>query len=150
MPPLRFRALLVRLLPIVVIAGCTGEATRASVPPPWTAFEGGDELVGAYDPSRLRWRGDTVDVWLRFQHDEPRPLPGGRAGTFSIVETQQAVHCARGTTSDIRMLLRDAAGDSLGGYTAPAPRWIPFAEHGLTQDVFEPLCAVLPAPAPSA
>jgi hypothetical protein len=133
---------------LLAALACRGaEPPYAQFSPPWTRFIDADNaagMAGAYDTSRLAVRGDTVLVWMRFQYAAPQPIPGDSARTFSVTEIRQAVRCAPGLTSDVRMLLRNAAGDSLDGYTPPSPRWVPFAEHALSERVLVRLCRALP------
>ena len=103
-------------------------------------------MAGAYDASRLTVRGDTVVVWMRFQFSEPHLFLAdpSRGRIVSITEIQQAVRCARGLARDVRVLVRNAAGDSLDGYTMASVRWESFAEHDLDQGTLVRLCRALP------
>ena len=132
---------------VAILACAASEPAYARFTAPWARFidpGNAEDMTGAYDTSRLVVQGDTVEVWMRFQYANPQPFPGDAARTFSVLETHQVVRCAAGQTSDIRMLLRDAADDSVGGYTTPSPRWIPFTEHGLSDRVLIRLCRAVP------
>ena len=119
-------------------------APVAPFPPPWTRFFLNLHLVAiAFDPSRLTWRGDTAEVWLRSQFDEPLRSPKDSSPTMTAMERQVLVHCSSQTTRDIRMLLRDAAGDSLNGHTDEAARYESYRDNSL-EPMMTALCTVLP------
>ena len=137
---MRFRTTCLALLLSSVGLGACRPSGAERFARPWTPFLNGEGIYGAYDAERLRRRGDTVDVWLRFQYDEPQSMPGDAGRTFVVTEVAQTLHCPSARTRDVRMLVRGAAGDSLSGFTAPAPQWLAFAEHPLTDQVLVRLC----------
>lgn len=107
-------------------------------------FLRGHGLDVGYDTSHLVSHGDEVDVWMRFQYETPQSV-GNPPTEFSFMEMHVSVRCVAQQVRDDRMLTRDAKGDSDGAYTTPQPRWMSFAEHGMTERVFLPLCTALAA-----
>jgi hypothetical protein len=112
---------------------------------PWVSFVSNERMAGAFDPTRLARRGDTVDVWLRFHYAEPQPFPRNPKRFYHAMDVHQTVHCESGRTRDIRMLVLGAAADSVAGYTPPTPLWVSIPEHALSERVLARLCTALRA-----
>ncbi len=111
---------------------------------PWIRFHGNPHLVvTAFDSSRLRWRADTADVWLRSQYDEPLRIPNDSTLPVAGMDRHLLVHCASLTAREMRMLVRDAAGDSVHGTTHPGPQYVPYLEP-VFGTLLTDLCTVLP------
>ena len=119
-------------------------APAAQFPEPWTGFFRNHLVATAFDSSRLIWRTDTADVWLRSQYDEPQRSPNDSTQTFTAMDRHLLVHCSSQNARDVRMLMRDAAGDSVNGYTYPAARYVPFREHAFPT-LLKDLCTSLPS-----
>ena len=100
-------------------------------------------MAAAYDAQRVAVRGDTVDVWLRFQYAKGQPVPHDSTATFTATEAYESVNCLGGQVRDLRMLVRGVTGDSLGGYTDSGSAWQSFSKHPLTERVFVSLCTAL-------
>ena len=127
----------------VAITGCHAQAPHSRFASPWLRYVSADSMAAAYDPQRIAVRGDTVDVWLRFQYAKAQPVPHDSTATFTAIEAYESVNCPGGHVRDLRMLVRGATADSVGGYTDPKPAWQSFREHPLTERIFVPLCTVL-------
>ena len=119
-------------------------APVARFPAPWTHFFVNLHMVAiGFDSSRLTWRGDTAEVWLRSQFDEPLGSPNDSTPAITVMDRHILVHCASRTTREIRRLTRDAAGDSVNGHADHAPRYESYRDNSL-KPMLTALCTALP------
>ena len=133
-----------RTLTVLVAAlmGCA-DPPHARFDARWVPFFVTTAGAGAYDSTRLRFRGDTAEVWMRFQHATPMPLPTDSTDSYTLVQAAANVHCASEQIQDIRMMVGRPDADSLGGYTNDTLVWAPFSGHAMPGWVLSGLCAAL-------
>ena len=131
----------VALLVACFASACS--ARGAPLPQPWYTFIQSDSLSAGYDTSRLSSVGTTTDVWIRMVPRTAQPLPNDSSVRYATSDAEERVNCRAHSVQDVRILLRDAAGDSVAGYTAPTADPVDFARHPLSERILVPLCQSL-------
>lgn len=121
------------------LIGCVRESAPKA---PWVLVLDNGRAVVGLDTSRLVRDSVGAHVWIRVDMP-PQPLPGDSTQIFVRLEANEVVDCHGRRVQDERVVLRNAAQDSIAGWTVRTPVWKSYNEQGMTVYLFDPLCATL-------
>lgn len=137
--PLLWTTLLATILAALPISACAAQ-DAAPADGSWMPLGRGPGALVLLDTSRIGREGTARLVWLRFDSQQPSPVPGQPGKTYTRMEVRQRIDCATRKVRDLAMVLKDSTDAVVNETLDPATRWNTFDTHPLGSTVLPTLC----------